>query len=397
MGEIERAVALHRQGDIAAAEALYGRILDAEPDNAEAMHLLGVIALQRGDAARAEELIARALTRQPGRGEFHRNLGLALMSLDRLDDAAQSLGRAIAIDPADAAALTNLGALRLRQRAVGEAIAASERAAALAPNSLEAVTNLAMALRDRGRLADAERWYRRALELSPGTPGLQVDLAALLRRQGRAEEAIEQLRQAARENRELFLGSIRMLAAAIDEKDPYTRGHSGRVAKYSEIIGKRMGLPSDELDKIKISALLHDVGKIGVDDRVLKKPGSLTAEEFSLMKQHPLKGANIMRPVAQLAEMLPGIELHHEHVDGAGYPHGLRGEEIPLMARIIGVADTFDAMTTNRPYQSGMDLESAMSRICTLKGTKFDPAVVEALENAVEAGELRLSPTLVEV
>ena len=163
-------------------------------------------------------------------------------------------------------------------------------------------------------------------------------------------ESIEQLKQAAAENHELFLGSIRMLAAAIDEKDPYTRGHSGRVAKYSVIIAQQLDLLPAELDKIRISALLHDVGKIGVDDRVLKKPGALTPEEFDLMKQHPSKGANIMRPVAQLKEMLPGIELHHENVDGGGYPHGLQGDGIPLMARIIAVADTLDAITTSRPY-----------------------------------------------
>ncbi len=214
---------------------------------------------------------------------------------------------------------------------------------------------------------------------------------------GDIETFIEQLKQAAQQNRELFLGSIRMLAAAIDEKDPYTRGHSGRVAKYSLIIGQHLRLPEEELDKIRISALLHDVGKIGVDDRVLKKPGSLTAEEFALMKQHPSKGANIMRPVAQLKEMLPGIELHHEHVDGGGYPHGLQGDEIPLMARIIAVADTLDAITTNRPYQSGMDLEFAMGRIRTLSGTKFDAAVVDALDKAVSAGKIRLSAALVEV
>jgi HD-GYP domain-containing protein (c-di-GMP phosphodiesterase class II) len=134
-----------------------------------------------------------------------------------------------------------------------------------------------------------------------------------------------------------------------------------------------------------------------VDDRVLKKPGSLTPEEFELMKQHPTKGANIMRPVAQLKEMLPGIEMHHEHVDGGGYPHGLRADDIPLMARIIAVADTLDAITTNRPYQSAMDLEFAMNRVRALTGTKFDKAVVDALERAVRAGKLRLTATLVEV
>jgi HD-GYP domain-containing protein (c-di-GMP phosphodiesterase class II) len=214
---------------------------------------------------------------------------------------------------------------------------------------------------------------------------------------GDIEEFVDQLKQAAEQNHELFLGSIRMLAAAIDEKDPYTRGHSGRVAKYSIIIAQHLSLPADELEKIRISALLHDVGKIGVDDRVLKKPGALTTEEFALMKQHPLKGANIMRPVAQLKEMLPGIELHHEHVDGKGYPHGFSGDEIPMMARIIAVADTLDAMTTNRPYQSAMDLEFAMNRIVELANTKFDAAVVDALERAVRAGKIRLSAALVEV
>jgi putative nucleotidyltransferase with HDIG domain len=214
---------------------------------------------------------------------------------------------------------------------------------------------------------------------------------------GDIEEYVERLKQAAAENRDLFLGSIRMLAAAIDEKDPYTRGHSGRVAKYSMIIGEYLGLSSVDLDRLRISALLHDVGKIGVDDRVLKKPGKLTDEEFELMKQHTVKGANIMRPVAQLKDVLPGIELHHERLDGGGYPYGLAADQIPMMARIIAVADTLDAITTNRPYQSAMDLEFALDRIRSLAVSRFDPKVVNALESAVHAGRIRLNAALVEV
>jgi HAMP domain-containing protein len=214
---------------------------------------------------------------------------------------------------------------------------------------------------------------------------------------GDIEEYIERLKEAAEENRELFIGSIRMLAAAIDEKDPYTRGHSGRVAKYSTLIGQELGLSAEELDTLRISALLHDVGKIGVEDRVLKKPGSLTPEEFALMKQHTIKGANIMRPVSQLKEMLPGIELHHEHMDGRGYPYGLQGPQIPLMARIIAVADTLDAMTTNRPYQSAMDLDYALGKIKDLTGAKFDTVVVNALDATITAGKLRLSAVEVQV
>jgi len=212
---------------------------------------------------------------------------------------------------------------------------------------------------------------------------------------GDIEENIERLKEAAEENRELFLGSIRMLAAAIDEKDPYTRGHSGRVAKYSQLIGQELGFSPEDLDRMRIAALLHDVGKIGVDDRVLKKPGALTPEEFDIMKQHTIKGANIMRPVAQLKEMLPGIELHHEHLDGRGYPYGLKGPQIPIMARIIAVADTLDAMTTNRPYQSAMEIAYAIGKIRALVGTKFDPDVVDALERTVNSGKLHL--TAVEV
>jgi HAMP domain-containing protein len=214
---------------------------------------------------------------------------------------------------------------------------------------------------------------------------------------GDIEEYIERLKEAAEENRELFIGSIRMLAAAIDEKDPYTRGHSGRVAKYSTLVGQELGLSPEALDTLRISALLHDVGKIGVEDRVLKKPGALTAEEFELMKQHTIKGANIMRPVSQLKDMLPGIELHHEHMDGRGYPYGLQGPQIPMMARIIGVADTLDAMTTNRPYQSAMDIDYALGRIKALKGTKFDEEVVNALESTINTGKLRLSAVEVQV
>jgi len=154
------------------------------------------------------------------------------------------------------------------------------------------------------------------------------------------EQFVEDLKRAAEENRALFLGSIQMLAGAVDEKDPYTRGHSDRVTRYSLMIGKELNLDATFLETLQISAQLHDVGKIGIEDRILKKPGALTAEEFEVMKNPHTKGANILRPVTQLAEMLPGIELHHEALDGRGYPYGLKGEQIPLLARVIAVADT---------------------------------------------------------
>ena len=205
------------------------------------------------------------------------------------------------------------------------------------------------------------------------------------------ETYIEQLKDAADRNRKLFLDSIRMIAAAVDEKDPYTHGHSERVSKYSTMIATNLGLPEDQIETIRISALLHDVGKIGIEDRILKKPGFLTQEEFGIMKQHTSKGATIARRVAQLADMVPGIELHHESMDGRGYPFGLSGDEIPLMARIIAVADTFDAMTTHRPYQSAMEPAPAVEYIVTLGGKKYDASVTLALETAFKSGQLRVN------
>jgi HD-GYP domain-containing protein (c-di-GMP phosphodiesterase class II) len=204
------------------------------------------------------------------------------------------------------------------------------------------------------------------------------------------EVTIQKLRRAAEENNELFLGTARALASAIDAKDPYTRGHSVRVNRYSVILARYMGLDAREVGDIHIASLLHDVGKIGVDDAILKKPGRLTAEEFEIMKSHTVVGATIMSSIRQMKRILPGLRSHHERWQGGGYPDGLVGEEIPLMARIIAVADTFDAMTTHRPYQNAMSFEDAVARINTvLKGVAFEERVVEAFNRAYLAGEFR--------
>ena len=204
------------------------------------------------------------------------------------------------------------------------------------------------------------------------------------------ERFVLDLKRAAEENRALFMGSIQMLAGAVDEKDPYTRGHSDRVTRYSTILAREMGLSEEQIEVVRVSAQLHDVGKIGIEDRILKKPGALTPEEYEIMKTHTTRGANILRPVQQLKEMIPGIELHHESLDGRGYPFGLKQEEVPVVARVISVADTFDAMTTNRPYQAARPPEYAVKIIKSLSITKFDPQVVAALVAVFDRGELGL-------
>jgi putative nucleotidyltransferase with HDIG domain len=215
------------------------------------------------------------------------------------------------------------------------------------------------------------------------------DLASDFNRMsGHVEEHILRLREAAKENRELFINSIRAFAAAIDAKDPYTRGHSERVADLARSIARHLGQSEEFQQKVWIGALLHDVGKIGVEDRVLRKGGVLTAEEFEAMKAHPVVGAEILAPIKQLEEMLPIVRWHHENWNGRGYPDGLKGEAIPLVARIVAVADSYDAVTTDRPYQKAYEPRYAAEVITKLAGSRFDAKVVTAFLRAFELGDL---------
>jgi putative nucleotidyltransferase with HDIG domain len=176
-----------------------------------------------------------------------------------------------------------------------------------------------------------------------------------------------------------YLGVIGALATALDARDPYTAGHSQRVADLSVSIGRQMQLPETDLETLRLGALLHDIGKIGVSDAVLRKPGRLTAEEFEQIKLHPTLGARILKPLKFLHAQLTIVELHHERPDGRGYPHGLKGDEIPLFARIVHVADAFDAMTSARAYRAALPVSVAVGELWRLIGIDFDRQVVQAM------------------
>jgi putative nucleotidyltransferase with HDIG domain len=242
------------------------------------------------------------------------------------------------------------------------------------------------------RLADSTRAVAEGQYGTRAEVGGTAEIADLSENFNRMSESIrdafERVQKAARENQELFISSIRALAAAIDAKDPYTRGHSERVARYATAIAREMGLPADYVRKARLSALLHDVGKIGVDDRIIRKPTALTDEEFELMKAHPVKGAAIMETIPQLADIIPGMKYHHEKWEGGGYPEGLRGEAIPMQARIVAVADAFDAMTTTRPYQKAMEVSYVFARLREMAYKRFDGSVIEALIRSHEKGGL---------
>ncbi|GMA57684.1 HAMP domain-containing protein [Alicyclobacillus sacchari] len=182
-------------------------------------------------------------------------------------------------------------------------------------------------------------------------------------------------------NQQLVDSYFATLAAALDARDPYTAGHSQRVAAYAEAIGRQVGLSAEVVAQLRQSALLHDIGKIGIRDEVLLKDGKLSDEEFAVIKQHPVIGESIVRqiqPDTAMKPLLPGIRSHHERYDGRGYPDGLAGTEIPLFGRILAVADAFDAMTSDRPYRKGMPTERAIGILLEGRGTQWDPAFVDA-------------------
>lgn len=182
------------------------------------------------------------------------------------------------------------------------------------------------------------------------------------------------------ETRELFFGTVSALSQAIDAKDGFTRGHADRVSRIAGAIAREMHLAEKLIEQIELAGLLHDIGKIGVEDRILMKPMRLEADEQELMRRHPIYGASILEPSAALRPLVQMVLHHHENYDGSGYPEGLKGEEIPLGSRIIIVADAYEAMTSDRIYRKSIGHERAMEQLSKYKAIQFDPGIVRALE-----------------
>ncbi len=191
-----------------------------------------------------------------------------------------------------------------------------------------------------------------------------------------------------KEQKIMFKKTAEAIVTAIEKRDPYTGMHTIRVRDYSMATAEYLDLSIEVKEWLELAAILHDTGKIGVDDRILRKPGKLTQDEFESIKQHPDHGAEILRHIKELGPAIPGMKGHHERFDGGGYPTGTKDFEIPLIARIISVADTFDAMTSDRPYRKGMERQVALDEIKNMAGRQFDPKVVEAFLKAEQNGEI---------
>jgi HD-GYP domain-containing protein (c-di-GMP phosphodiesterase class II) len=193
----------------------------------------------------------------------------------------------------------------------------------------------------------------------------------------------------------LFLDVMKAIAALIDAKDGYTHKHSERVAAFGVRIARYLGFDADARAVVELSGLLHDVGKIGVPDAILNKPGKLTDDEFAQMRLHPVHGARILSQIQseKVVNILPGVKYHHERWDGKGYPEGLKGEEIPMLGRVLGVADVLDALSSDRSYRKGLSLDEALGMVKDLEGKAFDPVVVKAAVELHASGELALPQT----
>ncbi len=203
----------------------------------------------------------------------------------------------------------------------------------------------------------------------------------LVRLQKDLESAVN---EKTKENERLFVQVVACLADAIDAKDTYTNGHSGRVARYSREIARKYGYDENNLDEIYIMGLLHDVGKIGVPDEVINKPGRLTDEEFQCIKKHPSIGGKILGNIREMPQLAAGAKWHHERYDGRGYPEGLAGDDIPEEARIIAVADAYDAMTSNRSYRGALPQEVVRAEIEKGKGSQFDPKFADIMLSMID-------------
>jgi HD-GYP domain-containing protein (c-di-GMP phosphodiesterase class II) len=194
------------------------------------------------------------------------------------------------------------------------------------------------------------------------------------------------------ELKETFLNTAEALAAAVEKRDPYTGGHVKRVVEYSLAIARHMPVPLTDIEDLRLAAVLHDIGKIGIKDSVLLKQARLDHDEIAHMREHPLVGEDILFHIEQMKSVRKIMRAHHEKWDGTGYPDGLKGGEIPVHARIIAIADTFDAITTDRPYRRAADWKTAVDEINRCSGKEYDPMVVDAFTKACSAGDIIIIP-----
>ena len=243
-------------------------------------------------------------------------------------------------------------------------------------NSDEEITDFVLTAVPESKITDFPMFYILCILAYLLIIIVSINIGLLIRdRQYKIRQELDQ---------KIIIQSMKTFTNFIDAKDPYTRGHSIRVAFYTKKLAKKMGFEDDDLDRIYYIGLLHDVGKINVTDSILNKPGSLTKEEMDVIKTHTTNGAAILKDFTSIPSIIEGAMYHHERYDGTGYPEGLKGEEIPLIARIIGVADAFDAMNSDRCYRKAFPMEKIIEELKTGSGKQFDPDIVKVMLDLID-------------
>ena len=434
-----RAVVAWQRGDLDGAERLY---LTAQPcaEQGGDQRLVAMIAQNRGIIATVRGEFSLALVHYRASLDAYRrlghvpqlcgvlnNIGMVHTDLGQWEDAERAFSEAV--DAADAAgdAVTrvlidvNVAELAIARddfvRARAVCLSSLRRAKKIGDDSVEAelLKHLGVVARETGHLTDAEKHFDRADSLARARRNvlLEAEIARersdLLTRQGRFRETVQTLNRAhglfadLRAQHDLrdidrrsmrvegtFLDVVRQWGESIESKDAYTQGHCVRVADLGCAIARRLGWDDRRLFWFRVGALLHDVGKIDVPAEILNKPGRLTSEEWALMRAHPEAGVELLRGIDFPEDVLPIVLSHHEKWDGTGYPHGLAGESIPLSARILGLADVYDALVTDRSYRAGLQHAEAMKVMAQDAGSHFDPSLFQQFEAVVRDPRARL-------
>lgn len=359
----------------------YKMVLELSPNHAYAHYSLGVACLRMNKLLEAAESFKKALELNPNDTSARNMLGTTYFKLGNLSASVEEFQTILKQNPMDIQAHYYLGAVYFKLQDFSRAIEEYQKIAQINPESAYAYFSLGAAFSRSGDFENAATQFQRAAELMISS---EVDLVLFATLQLLAVIGVEHAQQGKKVG-ELYLDleqaykdTVKSLAKAVDARDPYTRYHSERVSKLAGYLAREMKLPEEEIKKIEIAGYMHDIGKIGIPDEILLKADSLTTEEQKMMRTHPVRGAEILKEVKFLWNIMPLVKCHHEKIDGSGYPQGLKKDEIPLGAKIIGVVDFYDALTTDRPYRKAVTYEEALEEVKKIKGTFYDDYIVDA-------------------
>lgn len=363
------------------------KALELNPSNNSARYSLGLAYFKIGDLDKAIEEYNRILEINPRETQVRNSLGLAYFRKDQLTLAINQFLKVVESNARDAYAHYHLGTAYFKLNQLDQAIEEYMKAAELNPDSVYARFSLGATYSRSGNYDLAVEEFQKGTELMPAN---EADLAKFATMQLLAAIGVEHAKQGRRMQElytqidEAYLATVKVLAKTVDARDSYTKFHSERVSKICVRLAKELGLSDADIHELEIAAYLHDIGKLGIPDSILHKESALLEEEKIVMRNHPMIGFKMLEDMPFLKNILSAIKYHHERIDGTGYPEGLKGDAIPLPAKIMAVADVFDALVTNRPYRDALSPQKALDEMVKMKGTQLAPEAVDAFAKVLD-------------